>query len=397
MAQLLQAAARWSSGDEPGARSSLRRLEGHPDWAVEVAFLAARMSGDADALADLRRACPDRSDIALAWADHVPPEVARNGLAELSRPSAAAVRRRVELEVETGSVDPAAARDALTAGDPATRLLRSWMACLAVGSVTLTEVSAHWARLRSRRLDPRGTTRPEGPLPDCPAAWRPPPEPSGEPFEPPEVGGIRFDGDVAEIVVVAEGPDALRERLERRLADLGYGEPRRKGDRIVFPSDGLARPKVILRNDGRFEIVPVTVVPPDPDNPALGAHVAGPRQRRASRARLFDAISDDLRTWRRAVFDRATSDGLSQRLGRELRELWEDGRGGAIPTAEARREALLELWVSRPCTGLGNQARDVIEAYLDLVVMSSDQPVTAAELAEHDEACGRQLELYGVE
>ncbi|MEO0602442.1 MAG: hypothetical protein AAF211_13450, partial [Myxococcota bacterium] len=396
LARLGEARSRWLSGDEATARSALEQLGEADGYATDVELLRAQMDRDAEALARLRERCPTRSDVALAWADLVPADPGRAALEALEQPTPTALRRRIELEVQAGTVDPTAALPVLTSPDPATRRLRGWLACLEAGSTTTAEIAAFWARRRTERLAP-GAEPIDAALPDCPVAWTPLPEP--EPFVPPEVGGIQWDGDVVEILVVAEGPDALRERILRRLDDLGYRPPRRKGDRLVFRSDGLERPKIVLRDDGTFDIVPVTVVPPDPENPVMGARIASPRQRIASRARLFDAIGEDLRAWRRALFDEATEEGLGQRIGRTLREIWEEGQGpdGALPTPEGRRAALLTLWGSKSCTGLGDQARQVIEAYLDLVVMASSTPFTAVELAETAASCGHTLSLYGAE
>jgi hypothetical protein len=69
-----------------------------------------------------------------------------------------------------------------------------------------------------------------------------------------------------------------------------------------------------------------------------------------------------------------------------LDALWKDGvplePGPTLPTAEARRRAVLEFWASRTDTPEGNRTAEVAEDWLRAVVQSGSTPITPEERAE---------------
>jgi hypothetical protein len=98
----------------------------------------------------------------------------------------------------------------------------------------------------------------------------------------------------------------------------------------------------------------------------------------------MEAIQPEIVAWRAAVCAEGHEDRLLHEIPRELDAVWRDGvgrDGGALPTPEARRAALLEWWVSRTCTPEGEAVRGVIARYLAREVQPSPWPVTEGERA----------------
>lgn len=191
----------------------------------------------------------------------------------------------------------------------------------------------------------------------------------------------------AEMVVVAEGSRALKERVARQLSDLGYNDPKVRGGSVKFTGKGLDRPTVTLFDDGNFTVRAETASY-DPSSAQAG--LTSPRQRRAAEARLLEKIRDDVTAWQRAVQEERTLRELGARLARQLDVIWQSEKSGAD-----RRSQLIGLWRERECNRVGDEARTQIERFMRWRVMGSPDPFTPDEIdaVNADPPCGRPLEL----
>lgn len=212
--------------------------------------------------------------------------------------------------------------------------------------------------------------------------------------------------------VVVRRPDAAREALVARLAELGWApaEEVRGGQR--YRSNAPVQPFVTIYEDGRVEVQEhgVVTLRDPPEGIRLGrtgVRLGGPgitvsevisaRKLHPRRMALMEAIRSEVTALRVAHDDIAWASQLDAHLPRALQALWDHGEplygAETLPDAPARRRALLAHWGSRACTPDGDAAAAVVARFLQLEVDPGPTPSTDAERAhaEAHAACGRTL------
>lgn len=223
--------------------------------------------------------------------------------------------------------------------------------------------------------------------------------------------------DAYEIVVLGESAiraaraDVVRDlegagwRARERRPDVVFRPPKRWMGRARFARDGslvFGRP-VIAMGSTRVPETEFSAEVGLERNDTTGARaetgfwlLPSPRLLERARKEALDAVGPSLEAYRVTYAGSRFDEGL-QALPARLDALWRDGTalGGGDPlrTPAERRAAVLDLWASRSDTPEGDETRRAIEAWLDAVVQSSADPVTADERRAAEEKAGRPLRI----
>ncbi len=215
-----------------------------------------------------------------------------------------------------------------------------------------------------------------------------PPPPAGEEIV------IEADADLAQ----------ARGALDAAIMDLGYGTPRRRRDRTVYPRDlgSVWKPKVVVYDNGlvtvrQRSITPLMVMPDiqRDDEGELESVTAeavglasGKRTKQRMEATVVEAITPQLRSWRDAMARRHLADRRST-LREELAAAWFDGvdpQGRPLATHAERRAWMIAAWLNTADNDAGETVRRDIERFLGEVVQRSEHPLTEDELAAANQA-----------
>ncbi|MFK7931633.1 MAG: hypothetical protein AB8H79_25870 [Myxococcota bacterium] len=111
----------------------------------------------------------------------------------------------------------------------------------------------------------------------------------------------------------------------------------------------------------------------------------GTRKLDKMRERLLYQVEPEVRQYRRVLSETALQQTLAV-LPERLDALWLSGQplavGPTLATPAARRQAVLDYWVTRPKTREGRLTLRTIEDWIGEVMQSSPTPATAKELSE---------------
>lgn len=264
------------------------------------------------------------------------------------------------------------------------RLILLVLWCLAAGGVALADPAPDAA-------DPAAAA-------DSPAETPDGPEPPGT-------------EEAGETIIVYGERDIARKRaiLERDLRRLGYKAHDKDGYTVYRPESPW-EPSVVLYDQG-FMILkrsPVRFEPPvkgssnlrylwciPPFTPLCvrpGGQLVSKRKLQGSKTRLFDQIKPDAEAWQKAIVAQGTHERLDEELPRMLVDTWDSGApieegGPELPSPEARRAAILNLWATRADTPEGASARSVIADFIRYEIQSSPTPASPAEIAAAEAKC----------
>lgn len=204
-----------------------------------------------------------------------------------------------------------------------------------------------------------------------------------------------------EITVYSSG--GAKRRLIERLGALGYTAEREVKGGVRYRSATPARPYVDLFDDGRVEIQEAGKVAversmyPEGQNPIP---FISRRKLQPDRERLMEAIWLEVTAWRQARELEAFQRHVTTELPAQLTRLWEEGvplyGGPTLATQIERRDALVDHWATRACSGDGDVVRSAVEAFLRYEVQESAVPLTADQVRsiEARSICrGRRLVL----
>lgn len=209
-----------------------------------------------------------------------------------------------------------------------------------------------------------------------------------------------------EVVIYGEvRVQEARERVERLLEDMGYGdEVVDEGDHVVFRHVEAWKGEVVLWDDGWMEVrrQPVRVeghrMPWAETDSALawagcvvwpwlcvhvGGGTVGHRKWLGVETRAVQVVHGPVEEWGDRIADLATNRTVDS-LPPRLEALWERGEPLAgtelLPTPAARREAIRAYYVSRTDTVWGAVVRDAIRSFVYGVIQGSPDPFPEAEL-----------------
>ena len=213
-----------------------------------------------------------------------------------------------------------------------------------------------------------------------------------------------------EIIVYGER-DVARKRaiLERDLRRLGYTAHDKDGY-TVYRTDAPWEASIVLYDQG-FMLVkrsPVRFEPPVQGHSALrylwcvppftplcirpGGQLIGKRKLQGDKTRTYDAIKTDELAWQKALQAQGDHQRINEELPRQLVSTWDSGApieqwGPDLPTPDARRAAILDLWATRADTPEGAEARAVIGDFVRFEIQSSDHPASPDEIAAAEAKC----------
>lgn len=217
--------------------------------------------------------------------------------------------------------------------------------------------------------------------------------------------------------------------LHRALRAMGFRQPVRRGDRVIYHNQVSWKPSVHLFHDGRVEVhrAPARIGPPgegpwgsggnsvclgipsgsqNADEsvapgpvpvkpsvvPAACLHLDGllvsNRRVHGQEAKVFESVGELAFAWSSAVATRSWSTRMREEVPARVRALWEEA-----PSPAEGKEALVELWCTRLDTPEGQDVRAIVEDFLTEVVQPSDVALTADELADIEARCGRELRV----
>lgn len=226
---------------------------------------------------------------------------------------------------------------------------------------------------------------------DTPVAAPVEPTPAA-PVAPPPVPG--------EVVEIWGDPQiaTARAQLYQTLKEEGYRKGVHQDDRTVFRSYSPWKPQVIVHDDGWVYLKrqPPRVHSPgksfsDQGSPAsylwcvlaptacvsVGGWMVSKAKYQAVEADVLDATHADVNKLNEAVARKALSQRINTDIPADLERIWKL----ELPAAE-RRALIFEFWDTRLDDAAGDAARDAVEAYALGVIQGSDEPYSAAELAE---------------
>lgn len=194
-----------------------------------------------------------------------------------------------------------------------------------------------------------------------------------------------------------------RDDIAQQMETLGYRIVRKQDGRIIFrgprkvtllPSGTLlfsaAGPRLIeappesTTRDPRYE----SLDPGPMTGGGLTITAPGGRKAEVERVRVLDETRDEIENYI-AILRRTAFEEMLAALPERLDRLWTEGvplapNAPALPTPEARRRAVLDLWATRTETPEGRRAAAAIEAWLSSTVQTSETPITDAERAEFE-------------
>lgn len=224
------------------------------------------------------------------------------------------------------------------------------------------------------------------------------------------VEGEEEAGPTEEIVVLGRREIARRRaEIDRDLKRLDYTARDREGVTVYRPADPW-HPSVWVYDDGYVIIKrsPVRFEPPLPGDSRLrylaclppftplcirlAGQLVSERKLTPRKAAVITAIQPEIKAWQGALAGAAMAERLGQEIPAQLVATWEHGEplepGGApLPSAEARRVAILAFWATRADTEEGDAARAVIADFVRYVIQDSETPATPAEIAAAEARC----------
>lgn len=218
-------------------------------------------------------------------------------------------------------------------------------------------------------------------------------------------------GETSEDVTVWAEDPVRRARLEivEALEDHGYTHRRTRKGKDIFIAPEPYRPKVILDRDQatvvtRRRNLVWTGADGRDDNGGLepedvwcllwppaclstsGAQISK-RKYHNRRRMTLDVIAPQLEAYRRALQESRHEDRIAHQLPAELDRLWREGvapDGTHHASPRARRDAMVEFWLSRVDDAWGDDAREVIERFLVQHVQRTPYALTDDEIAAID-------------
>ena len=207
-----------------------------------------------------------------------------------------------------------------------------------------------------------------------------------------------------EIVVSDHAVIKAREQVGLALRDLGYHKKRTRNGREIYANDAHWKPWVVVDDDGWMIVkrAPISFSKPELRgiwngplgyivcvvNPTACVHVGGlvvsKRKLAWQKQAVVEGVGPAMDRYEEALVLRA----LSQRMGEEIPEaldaLWLQGQAlqgqAVLADWEARRQALLEFWVSRNDNDWGFQARQAVRDFIAYEVQESPHPFPPAEI-----------------
>ncbi|MFT4623046.1 MAG: hypothetical protein ACI8PZ_001702 [Myxococcota bacterium] len=213
-----------------------------------------------------------------------------------------------------------------------------------------------------------------------------------------------------EVVVWGDAPrKAAREGVERALEADGYQLRRTRDGKDIFIAPQPYKPKVVVDRDGWVVMRrrgPVWVGADGRDDatsnkahdawcvlfPPACISLMGLQISRnkldGERAEAFLAMQGALADYRSVLIEEGHRDRLAGALPAELDRLWVEGIAqGKRPIVQplARREAIIELWLTRVDDSYGDAARRVIEHYIADHIQGTEWALSVAEMAAIDD------------
>jgi hypothetical protein len=241
------------------------------------------------------------------------------------------------------------------------------------------------------------------------------------------------DEDEAEVVLVV-GRQAIRDardRVVRKLEDLGFKATRRSDDVVILrpPESWMGKAKLFATGDLAFGTPLLFVSGPretggdftgsrgaapldndqliydrDGRSGTVGVSVGAPSKRKvdAIQARVRAEVEPlvlDYRAKLQAAWLARYVGALPERLDAVWRDGTPLGEAGSLDTWSARRGHVLDFWATRTDTPEGRVVSRVVEQWLRAVVQPSEHPLTAEEIAaaESRRDDGRRLVMAGPE
>jgi len=191
----------------------------------------------------------------------------------------------------------------------------------------------------------------------------------------------------AEIVVVGEAAvDEARRALVAELARRGWHLHKERSDgTLVFKNEEAWKGALLIGEHGSTR-TRRPVVYGQPSFPVVVFNVLPSNKKlRGVRKAVIAGIQPELAALQEALQGMALQGRLSE-LPARLDALWTDGTpldgGEPIPDLAARRAAVLDFWATRTETADGRAVQQVVGDWLHEVVMRSEAPLTAQEIAE---------------
>lgn len=195
-----------------------------------------------------------------------------------------------------------------------------------------------------------------------------------------------------EVVVVAERRlSETKEGLHRSLKDQGYVRLWSLGERSWYLNRQLWKPGVMVHEQGFARVrghpvipLPIPSIYQTPDGTTVYEMTAITQGRRKVQSQR-DAVIGRLEPYLRDLRDGQWALAQGQRrieLQVELSRLWFDGvapDGLYLPEWDARRAALAARFRATAPDEPGQWARDLIEAFVDAEVQTSEHPFEAEE------------------
>lgn len=214
--------------------------------------------------------------------------------------------------------------------------------------------------------------------------------------------------------VIVYGQAEIRKRrqeLDQRLRNMGYKAVKQEDGKTVYRPEVVYYPSVIIDEDG-YAILkrsPVRFIPPGKGDSKLrylwclppftvmcirpGGRIIAPRKLTPLKTKVSEAIDPQLDAWVDALAASAMHERLVREIPQTLDATWTTGSplepgGEPLPTPEARRDAIVELWASRAQTPEGDAARDVISWFVLYEIQGSPWPVSPEQAAAAERRCG---------
>lgn len=253
-------------------------------------------------------------------------------------------------------------------------------------------------------------------------AQEPAPETPAEVDAPPDTEEPPTGEQAGEVVIIYGEQEVLRLRaeLDQVIRDGGYREGKRRGDKTTYRPETPWKPSIVIQEEGlvTLERSPVRFMAPGRrENPLnylwclppftpmcvrIGGQVVSTPKLDAAKGRVMEQVHDPSEAWRQSIANQATWARVNQEVPARIEATWATGSpvepgGPSLATPRERRVALLEFWASRADTPEGAMVAQVVADFLELVVQTSPDPVTADELQAANQRAGgtRRLALPG--
>ena len=225
-----------------------------------------------------------------------------------------------------------------------------------------------------------------------------------------------------EILVEGERVRIARYEREKTLEDLGY-TGKRQGDRIVYTHHTGWRQRVVLHDSGfvSFRHRPPNLKPPPTpegawwaDRPVLqwtpciaapftcispGSLPIRPQLKEQDKERTLSGAQPQHVAYADALAAEALAKNIGLALPMRLDSIWYEGFDPIekiqLETHTDRRQAILEIWLSRTDNEYGDAVREAIEVYIQYEVQTSDHPFTDTEVrtANTVRKCARPFQI----